>query len=639
MLSRGVRRRGGAVPAVTAAAVLAASGAPPLSSAAVPQVTLPLVDRMPALPSPWAPPNYTALALATVSFVFTPPPAADGVPFLPLLWLDYSAPNFPGAVTFGTPSYVGANNGSYAPGAHELIAGGGLVLSAYLTGVDASCVSGGPAPLVCADAEAMLLNYFDESYGSGVWKDVAAGSPTGEFWYEVWMSMLPVMVAAAGDGVRGTAGGGAAGPSPLLPFSSAAASVWLTAVNALRPAPGALPDFNWTGVNFTTGGTPSGYNNGRFIQPAAAAGLAWLFHASAAAEPAHRDAPAWLAAARDCLSALSALPFDPYWEVLLPFGAAAAARMAAEAGPAAGPPPADVAALLRWVLQDDATPPEWPYRWGWGVFADPWNGVDVAGLVGSVTDRDGYAFFMDTAAAVAAAAPIPRYNASFARVVGKWVSNAANAARLFFPEFISPAAQSDADWVAAVTAASGAPPPVAYEGLRRWGFNASSANITGPYATGDAKWNWGSATNLAVYGGAYVGLLAAAVAATDAPDVLAVDALATDFRHAPAWPTAVVYNPRPAAAANVTLPIKLLAAVCAGAAAVDVYDAVAQAVVRAAAPCPPDVSVPPDAAGVYVVYPSGSPLTYDAVMRRLSAAGRVIDWAAPGLPGQTSWRG
>ena len=190
------------------------------------------------------------------------------------------------------------------------------------------------------------------------------------------------------------------------------------------------------------------------------------------------------------------IDYDPFWEVLLPHAVYTSARMRAERTASY-----DTNFLLNLVVQDDKCPGRAPFRGGWGVEQDTWGlgdggnstGVDVDGLLGSVLDGGGYAFAMDTFALVAALLPVARYNASYARAIGKWTGNAANAARLFFPAYTAPDRQSDYGWVATNDAFA-----LSYEGLRKWGFNETVPgrnNITGPYGTGDAKWA-GQPTNL-----------------------------------------------------------------------------------------------------------------------------------------------
>jgi hypothetical protein len=226
------------------------------------------------------------------------------------------------------------------------------------------------------------------------------------------------------------------------------------------------------------------------------AGVAWLLYASRAALGEEQDplAPALLQSATEALHYLLALPYDSYWEVLMPYGALAAARMNAEQGSSF-----NTSQLLSNILQP-GLPAHFPFRWGWGTLSGAWGLppgplLDIAGLTGASSDRGGYGFAFDTFSTVAALVPLVRYEAQWAQTLGRYASNAVNAARLFFPFASSAEAQSDAAWVASAGQGAAA---LAYEGLRRWGFNASDNNITGPYATGDGKSQDGMPTNLAV---------------------------------------------------------------------------------------------------------------------------------------------
>jgi hypothetical protein len=603
------------------------------SSGGVPQIPVPLIeDSFPPVPSPFVLPDvdFTALARNQTALIFSLDPSLASN-YTPLLWWDgVSQPP-----TFGTPSYVGPPQGG--PTSHELIASGALVMSAFLTGANMSCYDvPGPNGTVanpCVDLESMLLAYYSTTYG--VWRDnTGASDPTSEFWYQTWMSMLPLLVSWSGRGVRAGALG------PLAPSVLNATSTWASVLAQLGGSPTSLPDFNFTGVNFTTGvpGKVEGFQNGRFTQPVASAGLAWLFFASARAFPDDpRSNTTFLQAADWSLRYLEAIPYDPYWEILLPWGALAAARMNAELGRGGGGGGGgggyDLHRLITWILQDDMTPPCSPFRWGWGVTAEAWAGVDVYGLVASVTDRDGYAFNMDTAVALAGLLPVSRYNASYAHSLARWAVNAFNAARLFYPAYVPPSNQSDWGWASSLK--NGAPSPISYEGLRRWGFNETNGpgggpanNITGPFATGDAKWAWGAATNLAIYGSAYTGLYSALLVLTNASTVPSFDLLATDPFHAPAYPSRLLVNPDEGNTVGVEVPMGPDAAPF-----FDIYDAVAQSfVARNQTSGAAAVTLQPGSAAVLVAVPAGAAVSYDAQHGWLLADGVVIDWASSGLP-------
>ena len=434
---------------------------------ALPQASLPLIDSFPPTPSPWAPTDWVSLTASALSILLD---ATRVDPFLPLLWWDDSHRNNI-TTTFGLPSYVGARTGAGA--GHESIAGAALVLTAALSGRNVSCVSGGG--FTCVDLERMLLSYYDVDHASSVWVD--AVSPNASFWYQAWVSMLPLMVSDA------------SGSDTLHAALRGAGRAWLR-VEAALGAP--HPDFNVSSINFSPTGTPMGIpgDGSRYPLPVTSGGIAWLLYTTRAAlGEEDEDAPALLDGATQALEYLFTLSYDPYWEVLLPYAALLSARMNAERGTAF-----NTSQLLNWVLEDDL-PSRFPWRWGWGTMASSWGGVDVHGLTGAVSDRGGYAFAMDTFATLAAFLPLIRYEAQFACALGRYASNAANAARLFFPRFNDPAAQSDWVWVKSVGEGADA---LSYEGVRKWGFNATVANITGPYATGDGRSQDNLPTNIAM---------------------------------------------------------------------------------------------------------------------------------------------
>ena len=108
--------------------------------------------------------------------------------------------------------------------------------------------------------------------------------------------------------------------------------------------------------------------------------------------------------------------------------------------------------------------------------------------------------------------------------------NAANSARLFYRDALPDDHQSTAFW-------KDDGGVIAYEGLRKEWKGRS------PYATGDPiRLGWGP-TDLALYGGSYVGFFGGIVSRTNVEMILQLDCLATDFFHDRAYPTYLYYNP------------------------------------------------------------------------------------------------
>ncbi|HEV2828213.1 MAG TPA: hypothetical protein VGW76_11485, partial [Pyrinomonadaceae bacterium] len=179
---------------------------------------------------------------------------------------------------------------------------------------------------------------------------------------------------------------------------------------------------------------------------------------------------------------------------------------------------------LSWCFDESKTRP------GWGTIAEDWGGYSCHGLVGSITDGGGYAFSMNTFASAGALVPLVRYDDRYSRAIGKWMLNAANSARLFYRDALPDDHQSSASW-------KGDGGVIAYEGLRKQWKGRS------PYATGDpVRLGWGP-TDLALYGGSYVGFFGGIVRRTNIEMILQLDCLATDFFHDRAYPTYLYYNP------------------------------------------------------------------------------------------------
>jgi hypothetical protein len=198
-----------------------------------------------------------------------------------------------------------------------------------------------------------------------------------------------------------------------------------------------------------------------WIEPEAAGGIAWLEYM---AWLRFKD-PRFLIAADWAIRSLEERPIDksPLYEVLLPYGALAAARMNAELDR-----DYDVARLVNDCFEPRGRLQARP---GWGVIADRWHGLDAHGLVGSTTDGEGYAFAMNTFEWAGALVPLARYDTRYAHDIGKWMLNLANAARLFYPNAHDAAHQSSCAWTTAHDGKSA----IAYEGIRKWKRGAATA--------------------------------------------------------------------------------------------------------------------------------------------------------------------
>lgn len=527
------------------------------------QKDLAAVELMPNLPEPYELVDWREKARAYDRFVFDFGAQGD---FLPLVWLDDSRINVD-RPTFGVPSYVGApDQAAGKPNSQEGITCMGAVLGATLVGVDKSRQE--------HDYVAMCEAWFNSRNGVNLVLNRQHDGGGGSFWYEIWPHIVFYALADRyPDEPR------------LQEIVRITADRWCQACGDLA-GPEGVPDFDHTSYDFRT---RQPVDNGRWKEPDAAAGVAWLQYA---AWIRFRD-PRHLAAAEGCLKFLQDRAENPYYEVLLPYGTLTAARMNAELDR-----DYDVDRLLDWCFGISDC------RGGWGVTVGNWGGYDCDGLLGSIDNRGGYAFAMNTFAQAGALVPLARYDTQYARAIGKWMLNLANAARLFYPGALPPDRQTSGFW----QGDSGH--VIAYEGLRHTWQGKS------PCATGDPlAMNWGPKTDLGLYGSGYVGMLGAIVRPTDVPRILQLDCLATDFFRDNAYPTYLCYNPY-AEQRSFQLAV--------GHKPVDLYDAVTHRFVDRDVRSPVDITLPADSAAMIVAAPAGGKLTREG--RRTLVDGVVVDW-------------
>jgi hypothetical protein len=520
------------------------------------------VELMPNLPEPFELIDWRAKARAYDKFVFDFKAQGE---FLPLVWLDDSHINLD-RPTFGLPSYVATPNQARGlTNAQEGVTCLGAVLGATLVGLDKSRQE--------HDYVAMCEAWFNTKNGLNLVLNRQQLETGDTFWYEMFTHLVFYALAdrypekpRLGEILRSTA------------------DRWRQAYLDLAASNG-LPNFNHTSYNFRT---RKAVDNGHWREPDAAAGMAWLQYA------------AWrklgdsnyLAAAEGSLRYLQGLKANPFYEVLLPYGTLTAARMNAELGRNY-----DVDRLLDWCFGISDC------RGGWGILTGNWGGYDCDGLQGSIDNRGGYAFAMNTFAQAGALVPLARYEPRYARAIGKWMLNLANSARLFYPGALPPGHESSAFW-------KGDPQHlIAYEGLRYEWLGKS------PCATGDpVAMKWGPKTDLGLYGSSYAGILGAIIRPTSDPRILQLDCLATDFFRAPAYPTFLYYNPHPQAR-RVVLPL--------GDQPVTVYDIVGKQILARKVKGETRIAVPADSAVIAVLVPAAGGVRREG--RKLLVNDVVVD--------------
>jgi hypothetical protein len=508
------------------------------------------VIDMPRDPTPYQLKDWhgTAVNFDKIAFNFE----AKG-DYLPLIWWDKAHTNI-NRDGFGLYSYVGdARQGEGAN--HEGIACIAAVLGASLVGIDKSNQNG-------HDWVDMLEDYYNSANGLNLVLNSPNGATGSSFWYEIYPSVLYGALAS------------------LYPKKVRMGEIlrtvcdrWYDACVVLGGSDQTPPNFSFTAFNFEE---KRGVFNGQWKEPDAAAGVAWMEYMAWV----RWKAPKHLQAADWCLQFVQNFEVNPFYECLLPYGAYLAVRMNAELGKKY-----DTSKLINWCFEGGSY-----IRKNWGVNSRRWGQYDCAGLVGLLSQGSGYAFAMNTFTWAAALSPIPRYDSSYARSIGLWLLNLANSARLFYPDALPEDYQSSAFW-------KGDPDHgIGYEGLQETGDQGKT-----PYAAGDAiKNKWGK-TDLGIYGSAHIGILGGILKATNDEKIPQIDLLKTDFYHADAYPTSLLYNPYAVVKA---VQIDVGEKPCA------IYDAVAHRFIQQKATHVVNLDLQADTAFVLVFTPEGGELVY-----------------------------
>jgi hypothetical protein len=529
--------------------------------------------------------NFDALAFdVNATGQFLPIPVRDDTPESPFL-----------DVAYELPSYVGDNrfygNGEpFAEGIPTL----GAVLGSTLVGIDKSA---GPLNWV-----SMTREYYIDRNNEFIMMNRTDSASGHSAWYDIFPNILFYAIADRYPN-----------ETYLHSIQNEIDSRFFTAVNVMTSG-GNAPNFNWSAYDFSDN-VPR--FNGVWREPNMGLGMAWMQHAAywrkRDSDPAiagdHLRAVDW------ALAYYETRTTNPHYEVLTGFGAYAAARMNAEHGRNY-----NVHKYLDWVFSRSVARPDIIM-----ISGEQWGGQDVGGLMGGMrpcctNPVQGYAFAMNTYVDVMAVVPIARYEDRYTRAIGKWVLNAANAARLFYGNAHGPQNQSSEFW-------TGDPlHSVAYEGLRHHWL---PDHLLGPdeseeiYAAGDPlTYGWGPLTDFGIYGSAFTGVLGSIIKTTNIEKVLQLDLLATDFYRGAAHKTYLYYNPYPT---DQSVAIDL-----GNDAPIDLYDAVSNRFLKRSAVGHTFFNVPKDNAVMLVLIPSGG--TETRVGRQLIVDDIVVDYNATLLP-------
>ncbi|WP_235296370.1 LamG-like jellyroll fold domain-containing protein [Portibacter marinus] len=483
------------------------------------QVSISRVDQMPSMPNPYQMRDWKQVAINYDRFIYDPGLTGDFQPFLKIV---DQGENYPENKFFSLPTYVGSIGQTTGEAINILPS----LVGATLVGVDKSSQNGYNFILMSQD-------FFNKANGENLYLNLNATRSGTDWWYD----MMPNVFFYQLFDLYPNMGGEAEQQFQLI------AENMLDALKTMGgdAAPWSVPFMTYRAWSFTENrplieGVP---------EPEAAGAFAWLLYNAyqVLGEEKYRIGAEW------AMEYLVSLNGNPSYELQLPYGTYAAARMNAEIGTKY-----DVEKLVNWSFDRGNLR-------GWGTIVDTWNGIDVSGLVGESETATDYAFQLNGIQQAAALVPMVRYEKRFARAIAKWVLNLANANRLFYHSFLPSFLQDGSDW----SEQNDPLKVIGYEAIRE-DFNGLS-----PFATGDAvKGGWAE-TNLALYGSSSVGYLGAIVQKTNVEKVLQIDLLKTDFFRNEAYPSFLYYNPY-----NEEKEVSLAV----GASVVDIYDPISESLIH-----------------------------------------------------------
>jgi hypothetical protein len=536
------------------------------------QISISKIDNMPNLPSPYLMRDWKQAARGYDSLVFNLNLIGQ---YLPLVWTDNNATNYSGP-RFGLHTVVGTPYPSSAEAINCIPA----VVGASLAGIDKSNQNGYNWVLMCKE-------WFNKKNGLLVFKNSAQDQTTDDWWYETMPNVFFYQLYSLYPNTDG-----------FHDIFTTVADQMLKSVYAMggSTTPWHVPNMYYQGWDY---GSMSPNTELSHPEPEAAGAIAWiLYNAFKVTGNAKYRVGAELS-----MEYLNSVTANPSYELQLPYGVYLAAKMNAELGTNY-----NINKMVNWCFNYDNIR-------NWGVMSgNNWGGYDVDGLIGEINSSSGYGgnypFTMNTFELIGNLVPLTRYDSRFAAAIGKLALNAANASRLFYPEYL-PAANQDSpskQWADVYDKNS----YIAHESMHQ--YYPGNTSIS-PYAVGDAEnGGWGS-TNLALYGSSHVGILGAIIDTTNVEGILKLDLLKTDYFHDTSYPSYLYYNPY-TSAKSVQMDL--------GSGAHDIYDAVSKSFLMQGASGVISVNIPAGSAILTVITPNGGSQTYDA--DKFLVNGVVVDY-------------
>lgn len=540
----------------------------------VKQTDIARIELMPQIPSPYKMLDWRQKALDFDAYVFNEDTRVEGNP---MIWYDDSRRNID-QETFGL--YTAVNDSRQGPKHnggefHESLNSLAALIGGTLVGIDKTDQNG-------RNYVKMVQNYFNSDNGwnivmNNTCPDVAllGGGYGRDWWYDVFPNVLYYALC------------------DLYPDVDGAEEIQRTVAEQFAKADEVLAgNYDYSYFDYSK---MQGMVNNIPLQQDAAGGHAWVLYA---AYQKFGDRK-YLDHAKSALEALLSQDESRFYEILLPMSAIVAARMNAEQGT-----DYDVKKIIDWTFEGCQNPDG---RYGWGVIAERWGDYDVYGLQGSILDGGGFAFFMNSVKLTWPLVPMVKYEPQYARAIGKWMLNLANACRFFYPTEMD----DEHQWLPEMKNLTDG--NIAYEGLRKQDDYGKKELVgVSPVALGDGpKWTSSNPPEsmFSVYSTSPVGILGAMVKTTDVEAILSLDCNVTDFYAARPYPVHMYYNPYDEA--------KTVTYAVSGEGPVDLFDIISKKYMARNVAGSARIELPADCAAVITELPAGTQIA--------ASAGRLVD--------------
>lgn len=534
------------------------------------QKTVARIDQMPDKPSPYLMRDWKKVTKDYDNFVFD---ISKTGTYLPLSRISGNAGvNYPSVNNIKMKTFVGQDNTDIGEAINILPA----IIGASLVGVDKT-------NHFSINWVGKAKDFFNSANGQNVYLNNYSAGTGGDWWYETMPNIYFYQLYSLY-------------PNGAGEFASQFTTVADRQLNVVYKLGGKLypweaPNMNYRAFNLLTEEpTSSGVK-----QPEAAGAISWILY-QAYLETGDIK---YRRGAELALDFLQNWTSNPSYEIQLPYGILAAARLNAEEGTEY-----DIDKFVNWVFSNATGTLR-----QWGTIAGQWNGYDMAGLVGEAKDNgDDYAFLMNGFQHAAALAPVVKYDKRYAKAFGKWLLNLANASRFFYANGLPEANQEAASLAWAKTNDPNFCIP--FEAIKeKW-------QGTSPMAMGDAvKGGW-APTNLSLYSGSSVGYLGSLIEPTNVEGILQIDLNKTDFRGENTYPNYLYYNPN-STSENVNVSLS--------AGNFDIYDAITHSVIASNVSGSTTISVPSKDVRLLVIYPAGS-ATSQKGRQLVVTGGGIIDY-------------